>query len=36
MDMDIAKLILTEAISPPIPLEQLSKIDGASEEKKNR
>lgn len=34
--MDSVKLILTEAISPPIPLEQLSKIDGASEERKEQ
>ncbi len=31
--MDSAKLILTGAVSPPIPLEKIKKTDGASEAK---
>ena len=34
--MDSIKLILTEAVSPPIPLEKIKKIDGASEAKKKQ
>jgi Rod binding domain-containing protein len=34
--MDSSKLILTEAVSPPTPLEHLDRIDGASEEKKKQ
>jgi len=34
--MDSSKLILTEAVLPPTPLEHLNKIDGASEEKKKQ
>jgi Rod binding domain-containing protein len=34
--MDSAKLILTEAVPPPRPLEDLNKIDGASEERKKQ
>jgi len=34
--MDIGKLILTGAVSPPAPLENLTKIDGVSDEKKKQ
>ena len=34
--MDSAKLILTKAVSPPVPLENLTKIDGISDEKKKQ
>ena len=34
--MDSVKLILTEAVSPPVPLAYLNKIDGVSEEKKKQ
>jgi Rod binding domain-containing protein len=34
--MDSTKLILTEAVSPPTPLEKIKKIDGASEAEKKR
>ncbi len=34
--MDIAKLILTEPVSPPSPLKDLSELDGVSEERKKQ
>jgi len=34
--MDIAKLILTQPVSPPRPLKNLSKIDDNSEERKKQ
>ena len=34
--MDSANLILTEAVSPPTPLEQIKNIDGATEAKKKQ
>jgi len=34
--MDIANLILTAPVSPPIPLEKIKKIDGASEAEKKQ
>ncbi len=34
--MDSAKLMLTEAVLLPVPLERLNKIDGISEEKKKQ
>ncbi|HEW79679.1 MAG TPA: hypothetical protein ENH34_06940 [Phycisphaerales bacterium] len=34
--MDSAKLILTGAVSPPIPLRDLDKLDSISEEKKKQ
>ncbi len=34
--MDSTKLILTEAVLPPTPLEHLDRIDSASEEKKKQ
>ncbi|MHC4158122.1 MAG: hypothetical protein ACYSSO_03495 [Planctomycetota bacterium] len=34
--MESAKLILTEAVSPPVPLENSGKIDGTSDEQKKQ
>ena len=34
--MDLAKMILTQPVSPPDPLQSLRRIDGSSEEKKRQ
>ena len=34
--MDSTKLILTETVSPPIPMGQLNKIDGVPEERRKQ
>ena len=34
--MDSVKLILTETVGPPMPLENLDKIDGLQESKKKQ
>lgn len=34
--MDAAKLILTQPVSPPAPLKNLSELDGVSEERKKQ
>ena len=34
--MDVAKLILTQPVSPPTPLKNLSELDGTSEERKKQ